>query len=142
MGITKTELRNILNETANYKTLRSRIEELAEFDKIGEEQRTFVEMVTRLNEALAKAAGEKPRPIDPTATEYRTHTNDGLVYRVGSHFIGVNASCQYQSVASIEVHRERWSGEVAKFWVETLGPENVVALAVACVNHIDSEKPE
>lgn len=142
MSITKTDLRNILNETDDNEALRSRIEELAEVGKFDEEQRTFVEMVTRLNKALAEAAGVKPRKIDPTVTVYRIHTDDGLVYQVGNHFIGVSAMLEYQSVATIKVQRNRWDDEIASFFVEPLGPDGVVALAVACVNHLDTEKPE
>lgn len=142
MGITKTELRNVLNETEDDGTLRQRVEKLAGVDKSGEEQRTFIEMVTRLNAALADAAGVKPRKIDPTVTVYRVWTDDGLVYRVGSYFIGVSTMLEYQSVASIKVCRNRWGDEIAHFFVEPLGPEGAVSLAVACANHLDSEKPE
>lgn len=142
MSIAKTELRNILDETANDKALRSRIEKLAGVDKSGEEQRTFIEMVTRLNAALADAAGVKPRKIDPTVTVYRVCTDDGLVYRVGSYFIGVNTMLEYQSVASIKVCRNRWGDEIAHFFVEPLGPEGAVSLAVTCIDHLNSQKPE
>ena len=142
MSITKTDLRNILNETEDDGTLRQRVEKLAGVVKSGEEQREFADMITRLNTALADAAGVKPRTIDPTATEYRTHTDDGLVYRVGNHFIGVNASREYQNVASLEVFQKRWSREVAKFRVKPLGPEGAVALAVTCIDHLNSQKPE
>ena len=142
MSITKHDLRDILNETDGNEELRSRIEELAEVGKIKEEQRAFVEMITRLNAALADAAGVKPRKIDPTATVYRMHMDDGLVYRIGSHFIGVNAMLEYQSVLSVKVYRNRWGDEIAHFFVEPLGPEGAVSLAVACVDHLNSEKPE
>lgn len=142
MSITKHDLRDILDETANDKALRSRIEKLAGVDKSGEEQRTFIDMVTRLNAALADAAGVKPRKIDPTVTVYRVWADDGLVYRVGSCFIGVSTMLEYQNVASIKVCRNRWGDEIAHFFVEPLGPEGAVALAVACVDHLNGEKPE
>lgn len=145
MGITKTELRGILDETDDNEVLRSRIEELAKTSKDRKDRkelREFLDMVTRLNTALADAAGVKPRTIDPTATEYRMHTDDGLVYRVGNYFIGVNASREYQGVASLEVFQKRWCDEIASFRVKPLGPEGAVALAVTCIDHLNSQKPE
>lgn len=138
MNITKEELRDILDETANYKTLRSRIEELAEVDKIDEEQREFVEMVTRLDAALAKIAGKKPRKIDPSVTAYRSVVGANLSYKVGDRFIMVNASANYQSVACLKVYKTRCSGELASFRVKPIGPEAAASAAASFINHINA----
>lgn len=136
MSVTKHDLRNILDEATTAKDLRSRIEELAEVSQIAEEQRTFVEMITRLNTALAKATGKKPREIDPTVTNY--YSNETLVYSVGGYSISVSAFVEYESVSSIEVVRKRTGDLLADFRVYPLGPEKVVDLVVACINHLDN----
>lgn len=143
MSITKTELRNILSETDNNEKLRSRIEELAKTSKdLNKERREFLDMITRLDAALAKAAGKKPRKIAPSVTNYANHHSDGLVYRIGGHYISVDAMLEYQSVSSIEVSKTRWANKIADFRVKPLGPENAVALAVAFIDHLNSQKPE
>ena len=143
MGITKTELRNILNETDDNERLRSRIEELAKNNKdLNKETREFLDMITRLDAALAKAAGKKPSKIDPSVTIYAQHHSDGLVYRIGGHYISVHAMIEYQSVSSIDVSKTRWANKIAEFLVKPLGPENAVALAVAFINQVNGQKPE
>ena len=143
MSITKTELQNILSETEDNEKLRSRIEELAKNNKVlNKERREFLDMITRLDAALAKAAGKKPGKIDPSVTSYANHHSDGLVYRIGGHYISVVAMLEYQSVSSIEVSKTRWANEIADFRVKPLGPENAVALAVAFINQVNGQKPE
>lgn len=130
MSITKHELRDVLDEAGSYKELRSRIEKIASFED--EEKQRFVEMITRVNAALAKAAGVEPYEIDPNVTRY--HYLKGLGYTVGDFRIIVNAYLEYQSVSSLQVVRA--GKEVAEIRVYPLGPEEAVALAEACVNHL------
>ena len=132
MSITKHELRDILDEAGNYKELRSRIEKIASFED--KEKQRFVEMITRLNTALAKAAGVEPYEIDPNVTEY--HYLKGLGYTVGDFRIIVNAYLEYQDVSAIQVVRRRTGEGITAIYVYPLGPEGAVALAEACVNHL------
>ena len=142
MSITKTELQNILDETTdNDKTLRSRIEELAKTSKARKEKAQFIDTITRLNVALAEAAGTKPREIDPAVTEYYTHCDDVLAYRVDGYYIAVNAMLKYPNTHSIELSKSRWGFEIASFRVKPFGPEGAVALAVACIDHLNNENP-
>ena len=142
MSITKTELRNILNETEDYEALRSRVEKLAETSQDKKKKREFADMITRLNTALAEAAGKNPLQIDPTVTRYYEHDDDGMIYRVGGYYIAVGAFLEYPETASITVFKSRWGVKLASFRVTPLSPEGAVALAVACVNHLDTKKPE
>lgn len=130
MSITKHELRDILDEAGNYKELRSRIEKIASFED--KEKQRFVEMITRLNAALAKAAGVEPLEVDPSVTKY--HYLKGLGYTVGDFRISVNAYLEYQSVSALQVVRA--GEEISEIRVYPLGPEQAVALAEACVNHL------
>lgn len=132
MSITKHELRGILDEAGNYKELRSRIEKIAGAED--KEKQRFVEMITRLNAALAKAAGAEPLEVNPDVTEY--YSLRGLGYDVGDYRIRVNASLEYQDVSTLKVVRRRTVGEIAEVYVYPLGPEEAVALAEACVNHL------
>lgn len=143
MSITKTELKNILNESEDYEALRSRVEKLAETSQDKKKKREFVGMITRLNTALAEAAGKKPLQIDPAVTRYYEHgDDDGLVYRVGGYYVAVGAFLKYPETASITVFKSRWGVELASFRVTPLSPEGAVALTVACINHLNDQKPE
>lgn len=132
MSITKHELRGILDEAGNYKELRSRIEKIAGVED--EEKQRFVEMITRLNAALAKVAGVEPLEVDPNVSEY--FSLRGLGYDVGDYRIRVNACLEYQDVSTLKVVQRRKGGEIAEICVHPLGPEEAVALAEACVNHL------
>lgn len=132
MSITKHELRDILDEAGSYKELRSRIEKIASVED--KEKQRFVEMITRVNAALAKAADVEPLEVDPNVTEY--YHLKGLIYTVGDFRISVNAYLKYQSVSSLQVVSKRTREEIAEIRVYPLGPEQAVALAEACVNHL------
>ena len=132
MSITKHELRGILNEAGSYKELRSRIEKIASVED--KEKQRFVEMITRLNASLAEVAGVEPLETDPNVTEY--HCLKGLGYTVGDYRIRVNAYLEYQDVSALQVVQRRTGEEIAEIKVYPLGPEEAVALAEACVNHL------
>lgn len=132
MTITKHELQGILDEAGSYKELRSRIEKIAGTED--KDKQRFLEMITRLNAALAKAAGVEPLEVDPNITEY--HSLKGLIYTVGDFRIIVNSYLEYQNVSALQVVRSRTGKEIAEIRVYPLGPEEAVALAEACVNHL------
>lgn len=132
MSITKHELRGILDESGNYKELRSRIEKIASVED--KDKQRFVDMIMWLNASLAEVAGVEPLETDPNVTEY--HCLKGLGYTVGDFLIRVNAYLEYQDVSSLKVVRRRTGEEIAEINVYPLGPEEAVALAEACVNHL------
>lgn len=132
MTITKHELRGILDEAGSYKELRSRIEKIASVED--KEKQKFLEMITRLNTALSKAAGVEPFEIDPNVTEY--YSTAGLVYTLGDYRIRVSASSEYQDVSTLNVEQRRTRKVIAEIYVAPLGHEEAVALAEACVNRL------
>lgn len=137
--IHKSDLRDILNEASTDEEIRARIEELADPGNIDEEQRSFVEMITELDHHLAKAAGIKPKKIDPTVENYYPSGTDALSYTIGEYAASINAHREYQSVSSIEVNKGIYSQTLATFFVHPFGPEKVTELVVNCINTLNKK---
>lgn len=136
MSITESELKKILNETKNDKELRSRIEEISNVES--KEKQKFAKMIELLNAEIAKAAGVKAAKIDPNVTQY--YSREDLGYPVGGYFICVNASLKYQSVSTIKVSKKLGGEEIVEIYVAPFGPKKAVALAVACVNELNTKE--
>lgn len=136
MNITKSELKKILDETKSDKELRSRIEEISDVES--KEKQKFIKMIELLNAEIAKVAGVKAAKIDPNVTEY--YSREGLGYPVGDYFIFVSASLEYQNVSTIKVSKKLMGEEIVEIYVEPFGPKKAVALAVACVNELNTKE--
>ena len=137
--IHQSDLRDILNEAGTDEEIRARIEELADLENADEEQRTFVEMITELDRHLAKAAGVKPKAIDPEVDRYYPTGGNPLRYKIGGYEAVVNAGCKYQSVSSVEVKKDVYEPLIADFHVAPVGPEKVTELVVDCINTLNKK---
>lgn len=138
-NIRKSDLRDILNETTNDAEVRARIEELADLGNIDEEQRAFVEMITELDHHLAKAAGIKPRKIDPKVDNYYPTRRSPLHYKIGGYTVRINASREYQRVSSVEVQENTHDSTIATFYVVPVGPEKVAEVVARCIDALGAK---
>lgn len=134
-----SDLRAILNEAGTDEEIRARIEELADLENIDEEQRAFVELITELDHHLSKAAGIKPKEIDPKVDAYYPSGTSTLRYTVGGYTAFINATSEYQNVSSIAVKKAQYSPTIAEFSVRPVGPEKVTELVVNCINTLNTK---
>lgn len=133
------ELRTILKNAETDEELRARIEELADFGSIDDDQRQFLKLVTELNNNLAKAAGVEPEAIDPNVDGYHSTRGSALGYTIGEWKVFIVAFRDYQKVSRIEVKKDLYFPTIAEFFVYPVGPEKVTELVVNCINTLNKK---
>lgn len=129
--LTREEIRDLINGTANNDELRARLEEFADIGKSDEEQKAFARLITELDAHLAKAAGTKPANINPATDRYGMG-KPTLFYIINGSRIRILGSTECMSVTKLEVYGDA-RGDIhscAEIYVRELGPQEAVEIAV------------
>lgn len=126
------EVRNILEQETDNEKLRKRLEKLAA--PPSSQQAKFIGAAEEFNRRLAEAAGVEPLKIDPSAKAFRSTGNSVVMYKICGYRVCFSGTVDYPDVSTIQVLRPRNNTPVSEFMVNKASPDEIVRMALACIN--------
>lgn len=126
------EVRSILEQETDNEKLRKRLEKLAAPPR--GQQAKLIWTAEEFNRRLADVAGVEPLKINPSAKAFRSTGNDIVMYEIGGYRVCFGGTVDYPNVSTIQVLGPEGFTPIAEFMVSKASPDEIVRMALACIN--------